>query len=82
MATKFARMVIYFERHLTKIIQSFDQVILQGRITNKNVYISNTRVSIVTKLGRMMTYLDGFLYNVTCPFDHVVLQSHVTNESH
>ena len=38
MATKFARMVIYFERHLTKIIQSFDQKILQGHI-----YISNTK---------------------------------------
>ena len=59
MGTKFARMVIYFERHLTKIID------LQGHITNKNVYISNTRVSIATKLGRMITYLDGFLYNVT-----------------
>ena len=42
-----------------KIVYHFDLVVLQGHRTNKNHYISTTRVSMATKLGMMVTYLDG-----------------------
>ena len=44
-----------------KIIRSFDHEVLQGHVTNKNPYVSITRMPMATKLGRMMTSLDGFL---------------------
>ena len=34
---------------------------LQGLVTNKNHFISTSRVSMATKFGRMVTYLDGLL---------------------
>ena len=40
-------------------MQSFDYVILQGHVANKNQHISITRVSMTTKLGRMIASLDG-----------------------
>ena len=36
-------------------------MVLQGHMTNKNHYISTTRVPMATKLGRMVTHLDGLL---------------------
>ena len=36
-------------------------MVLQGDVTNKNHYISTTRVPMVTKFGSMVTCLDGFL---------------------
>ena len=42
-------------------MQSFDHVVLQDHVTNKNHCISITRVPMATKLGRMMTSLDGLL---------------------
>ena len=44
-----------------KVIQSIDHVALQGHVTNKNHYISITRVPLATKLDKMMTPLDGLL---------------------
>ena len=44
-----------------KVIQSFDHVVLQGHVANKNHHISITRVSMATKLGRMIASLDGLL---------------------
>ena len=64
-----------------KVIQSFDHVVFQVHVTNKNPYISTTRVPLAIKLGKMMIYLDGLLYKVSWPFDHVVLKDYVTNES-
>ena len=59
MTTKLARMVIYLDRLL--IIQSFDHVVLQGHVANKNHHISIRRVSMATKLGRMIASLEGLL---------------------
>ena len=42
-------------------MQTFDHVVLQSRVTNKNRYISITRVSVATKIGRMIASLDGLL---------------------
>ena len=42
-------------------MQSFDHVVLQGHVANKNHHISITRVSMATKFGRMRASLDGFL---------------------
>ena len=61
MANKLARMVIYLERLLRKVIQSFNHVVLQDHMTNKSHYISITRVLMATKLDRMMNFLDGLL---------------------
>ena len=51
----------YLDRFLTIVIQSFDHVVLQGHVTNKNHYISITRVPMAIKFDRMMTFLDGLL---------------------
>ena len=44
-----------------EVIQRFDQVAWKHHVTNKNHYISTTRVSMATKLGWMVTYLDELL---------------------
>ena len=36
-------------------------MVLHGHATNKNRYISTTRVPMTSKLGTMITYLDGLL---------------------
>ena len=62
MATKLGRMVIYLERLLTtKLYKVVLRWSLQGHVTIKHTYSSNTRVPIASKLGTMMTYLDGLL---------------------
>ena len=43
------------------VLQSFDHAVLQDHVTNKNHYISITRVPVATKIGKMMTSLDGIL---------------------
>ena len=52
-----------------KVIQSFDHVVLQGHMANKNHYIS-----IATKLGRMMASLDGLLPIIS--HDPLIMQSY------
>ena len=42
-------------------MQSFDHVVLQGYVANKNHHISITRVSMATRLGRMIASLYGLL---------------------
>ena len=44
MATKLGRMVTYLEGLLTIVIQNFDNVVLQGHVTNADHYISTTTV--------------------------------------
>ena len=39
----------------------FGHVVWQGHVTNKNHYISTTRVPVATKHGRMVTYPDWLL---------------------
>ena len=55
MTTKLGGMVMYLEGLLTIKSLTLDHVVLQGYVTNKNHYISNTRVPMVTKFGRMVT---------------------------
>ena len=50
--------------------QSFDYVVLQDHVTNKNHYISIRRVPMATKLGKMMTSLDGILLIMS--HDHLI----------
>ena len=62
MATKRARMVIYFHRLL--IIKSYKALTIwscKGPLANKNHYVSITRVPMATKLSRMMISLDRLL---------------------
>ena len=40
---------------------SFDQIVSRKHVTNKNHYVSITRVPMATKLGRVVTCNDGFL---------------------
>ena len=51
--TKRGWMMAYLEVLLT--IKSFNTLITWSWVTNKNHYISTTRVLMVTKLGRMIT---------------------------
>ena len=44
-----------------KVIQCSNHMILQSCLTNKNHYISTTRVPMATKLGRMVICLDRLL---------------------
>ena len=61
-ATKLGRMVTYFVGlQATKLYSVLITWFLQGDVTNKNHYISTTRVPMVTKFGSMVTCLDGFL---------------------
>ena len=42
-------------------MQCVDQVVLKGHVTNKNHYISTTRVPMATKFGRMVALLEELL---------------------
>ena len=42
-------------------MQCVDQVVLKGHLTNKNHYISTTRVPMATKFGRMVALLEELL---------------------
>ena len=65
-ATKLVRTVIYLRRLLT--VKSYKGLIrlevMQGHVTNKNLYIFTARVLLQPKFDRMMTSLDGLFYKV------------------
>ena len=47
--------------HNHKVTQHSVHVVLQSHVTNKNHYISTTRVPMATKLGRTVTYFERLL---------------------
>ena len=51
-------------------MQSFDDVVLQGHVTNKKYYISTTRMPVATKPARMMIYIDRLL--LIKPHNHLI----------
>ena len=57
-----------------KVTESFDHVLLQGHMTNKNHYISIPRVPMANKLGINDDFRSwDSTYNITRPLDHVAL---------
>ena len=59
-ATNLGREVTYVKGiQIIKSYKCFNHVVYQGLMTNKNHYISITKVIMVTKPGKMATDLDG-----------------------
>ena len=44
-----------------KVIECFDQVVLQNHVTKKK-HISTTKDPMATKLGKVITYVDGLIF--------------------
>ena len=52
---------LYWKAPTHKVTWGPGHVVVQSHVTNKNHYISTTRVPMATKLGRMVAHLDGLL---------------------
>ena len=57
-----------------KVKKCFDNMVLQGHVTNKNHYISTIRVPMTTKLSRRITYFHGLLPIGILDFFYMILK--------